>query len=940
MQIVRSTTRTAAWRLLTPFIVLALLASAFYVAQGVASTGDSPGLNLDATYINYAAPNAERSTDGKEVKGKDGIFRPAGNSAFDQALAFDRKFASGNPRAAEQLAKLEAKANKTGKSPRQIKQAKGMQEAQLLTILVEFNDAANDDFTGSMVPTSVFESRTCIPGIVQNGPLHNNIPDPETYTHDDNNTMWVPDFSPEHFNKMLYTHEGITDRVRMDLTGPDGQPGIDISGYTMKNMYEEMSKGAYTVDGAATEWVEVPHSEAWYGASRCTQNAAGQWVAGAIQSMNGHPDNPGGASTLGVDAINALAAAEPDFPWADYDIEDQGDADDDGNVFEPDGIIDHLVLVHSGEDKSGGGGAQGVYAIWAHSSTIPGGYLIPGTDLRVSNYIVQPEDSGVGVFAHEYGHDLGLPDLYDTSGAGESQIDFWDLMSTGSHSGPIFQSLPTHMGIWDKWVLGWAEPLMLNPGDDPQTVQLGQTSRTPKGTRDGIKINLPNKVITLADPHSGASMWYSSADQDWADARLTRDITVPNSPDARFSLWNNYVIEADWDFGFIEVSTDGGTTWAEQKVFTGADVEVSTPDGYPDPNGRLHDYGEFDGTADKKYGLTGDSHGWRLDYVKLGAFAGQTIKLRLRQATDEAFLERGWFADDFALSDGTTTVWSDDAETDGEWVAVVDSFTDTSGAGWHRDSGTSTRTHYYLAEWRNFDGFDQGLQYTYDSTYLHDAWKVEKIRYNAPGMLVWYRDTTWGNANHVVTNRLALPSTGSKGGLVLVDSHFDPFRRQGVAADKDPSTLNNLPSRPQSSNLAFGLQPTYPFRECFELLPAEPFSEYCTDFGPQDPVSLFTDELGWYPGIEYRGASPFFRDVDASVVVPSVGNEPYSTRVVDANGNPLPQRYGENDLGLPSPLGTGNPADDDVAFGVSIEVRKLGKDNTYASVFVVPPPAP
>ena len=64
------------------------------------------------------------------------------------------------------------------------------------------------------------------------------------------------------------------------FTGPDGQPGIDISGYTMKNMYEEMSKGAYTVNGSATPWVEVPHSEAWYGASRCFQNEEGEWEAG------------------------------------------------------------------------------------------------------------------------------------------------------------------------------------------------------------------------------------------------------------------------------------------------------------------------------------------------------------------------------------------------------------------------------------------------------------------------------------------------------------------------------------------------------------------------------------------------------------------------------------------------------------------------------------
>jgi immune inhibitor A len=884
-------------------------------------------------YINYVAPRLDRQSDGEEVAGAGGVLAPptAFGSPLDQALAIDRKFAGGNPRDAKQLAKAEARALKENKNPREFKQANGTQVARLLTILVEFNDAAADDFTGTMVPETVFESRTCVSGTEQNGPLHNNIPNPANASHPDNNSMWVSDFSSEHFNNLLYTSTGITDRVRTDLTGPDGEPGFDISGFTMKSMYEEMSKGAYTVDGSATPWVTVPHSEAWYGASRCFLNSEGEFEAPIPQAMNGHPDNPGGPGTLAIDAVDALAAAEPGFPWADYDLEDQGDFDDDGDVLEPDGVVDHLVLIHAGEDKSGGGGAQGVYSIWAHSSAVPGGYTVPGTDIAVANYIVQPEDSGVGVFAHEYGHDLGLPDLYDTSGAADSDVDFWDLMASGSHSGPIFQSMPAHMGIWDKWVLGWADPLIFVPGDSPQTVQLGQTSRTPVGTEDGIKINLPPKVITTAVPHSGAMMWFGGNDQDWADVKLARTIEVPASPDSRFVLWNNYVIEEDWDFGFIEVSTDGGTTWVEQKVYTGADVEVSTPDGYADPNGRMHDYG------DKKYGLTGSSDEWREDYVKLGGFAGTTIQLRLRYATDAGFLERGWFADDFSVTDGTTAVWSDDAETDGDWTTELGTFTNTSGAGWHRDSGTAIRAHYYMAEWRNLDGFDAGLQYAYDTTYSHDAWLVERVPYNAPGMLVWYRDTTWGNVNHVTSTTTALPSTGSKGMLLLVDSHFDPLRREGQAADKDPSTLNNLPSRPQSSNAAFSdpQQRTYPFRECFELLPAEPFSSYCTDFKSQQGVSIFTDTQTWYPGIEVRGQSLFFRDIDASTVIPSVDNAPYSTRVVNDKGRLLNQLFGL-DIGLGSLLGSGNPGDEGVAIGVRIEVQKAAKDNMSATVNVTP----
>ncbi|MEU0155249.1 immune inhibitor A domain-containing protein [Micromonospora fulviviridis] len=916
-------------RILVALPAIALAAASLTVTGSAAaqtSGGARATVGADDYYINYAEPEVQPGTTGKEVKGKDGVYA----SPVDAARAYDRKFAGGNPKAARELAKLEAKAIKTGKSPRQIKQAKGTQTAKLLTLLVEFNDKANDDFTNVMVPKTVFEDRSCVPGTVQNGPKHNQIADPATLPHEDNNSMWVSDFSPEHYDKMLYTKEGITERVRNDLTGPDGKPGVDISGRTMHNMYLEMSKGAYTVDGQASPWITVPHSEGWYAASRCFKDENGNWVAGREQSMNGHPDNPQGAGRLATDAVDALAKMDPNFPWADYDIEDQGDADGDGNVNEPDGVIDHLVLVHANQGKSRGGGDVGVYSVWAHSSTVAGGYTIPGTNKKVSNYIVQPEDAGVGVFAHEFGHDLGLPDLYDTSGNADSDVDFWDLMASGSHSGEIFQALPTHMGLWDKWVLGWADPLTLNPGDDPRAVQLGQTSNTPVGTKDGIKINLPDKVITLAQPHSGSNMWYSGADQNWADVKLSRTVTVPNAADAKFWMWNNYVIEADWDYGFLEVSTNGGATWSEQKVYDATGKLVTTKDGYADPNGRMVDFGN------KKYGLTGSTGGWRHDYVDLSAYAGQTVQVRLRYATDEAFVERGWFADDFSVTGGGATTWSDDVEGGvNGWTQTGGTFTDTTGAGWHFDSGTQVKSHYYLAEWRNFDGFDKGLKYTYDTVYSHEAWKVDRVSYNAPGMLVWYRDTELGDVNHVTGQMTALPSYGAKGGLLIVDSHNDPLRRQGEAAVKDPSVLDNLPSRPQSSNAAFSLNPTYPFKECLEAA-NEPYSEYCTNFAAQAPVSAFSDAKGWYPGIEIRNGSPFARDNDASVVIPSRGNAKYTTRVTNPDGTPATAYYGATLSGGAIVLGSGNPGDAGVAYGVSITIKRAAKDNSYATVYVTP----
>ncbi|SKB10369.1 immune inhibitor A domain-containing protein [Aeromicrobium choanae] len=946
----RSPRRTGLW--LVGATTLALTASGLAFSTGSVSAAPPPAPPGGAAatapgYINYVAPRAEISStpdqavkvNGKRVSQKTAQKQ---QKALIRAKQVDRKHSQGNPVAARQLARVEAESLRTGRSPKEVrdrrfKKAKTTQQAKLLTILVEFNEQANDDFSGSYVPDG-YGSDTCVPGNVQNGPTHNQIPNPANSDLEDNNSMWVKDFSPAHYNAMLYTKKGITQRVRPDLRGPDGRRGIDISGYTMKNMYEEMSKGAYTVGGAATPWVTVAHSEAYYGATVCHQDENGDWVYGAVQDMQGHPDNPLGAGQLPIDAVAALSAAQPNFPWADYDIEDQGDTDGDGNLLEPDGVIDHVVLVHAGEDKSGGGGAEGPYAIWAHSSAVAGGAPVPGTNLRLSNYIVQPEDSGVGVFAHEYGHDLGLPDLYDTASGGDSDVDFWDLMSSGSHSGPIFQSMPTHMGIWDKWILGWADPLEINPGDRAKTVKVGQTSRTPKGSEDGIKINLPDKIVTRATPHSGENMWWGNNDQNWAMNSLSRTIDVPDAADARFWMWNNYVIEQDWDFGFVEVSTDGGATWTPQKVYDEAGEEVTTPDDYPDPNGNLATFGN------RRYGLTGTSDGWRHDYIDLSAWAGDTIQVRLMQSTDAAFTERGWFADDFSVTGGGATTFTDDVESGlNGWTATIDSWVagEARGAGWVIDSGTTSNAQYYMVEWRNFDGFDKGLKYAYDTTYQRlgedGAWKVEKIRYNAPGALVWYRDTSYGDANHVLNNLTTLPSEGAKGGLLIVDSHFDPLRRTGANAANDTSTLKNLPSRPQSSNAAFNLFGSYAFREC--TTKPDFTNEACNRFGSQRAVRSFTDDRGWYPGIEVRGDSLFYRDADASTVVPSVGNAPYSTRVVDQNGAPRTDLYG-TDVGLVTPLGSGNPEDDGVGYGTGVSVQKSFRGNMEALLRITPPTVP
>jgi immune inhibitor A len=185
----------------------------------------------------------------------------------------------------------------------------------------------------------------------------------------------------------------------------------------------------------------------------------------------------------------------------------------------------------------------------------------------------------------------------------------------------------------------------------------------------------------------------------------------------------------------------------------------------------------------------------------------------------------------------------------------------------------------------------------------------------------------------VLSNSTALPSGGAKGGLLIVDSHFDPLRRSGAAAALDPSALKNLPSRPQSSNAAFGLQPTYAFNEC--ITDADLTVEQCNTHGPQAPVSTFSDDRTWAPGLEVRSDGYYWRDGDASVVVPSEGNAPYTTRIVNPDGTPATGHYGL-DFGF-TVTGTGNPADSGVGFGTVVQVAKAMHGNKAAQIKITPP---
>jgi hypothetical protein len=67
----------------------------------------------------------------------------------------------------------------------------------------------------------------------------------------------------------------------------------------------------------------------------------------------------------------------------------------------------------------------------------------------------------MGIFAHEYGHALGLPDLYDTDYTSEG-VGQWSLMASGNWNSVSREGdRPGHLDPWSKYKLGWITPFQV-----------------------------------------------------------------------------------------------------------------------------------------------------------------------------------------------------------------------------------------------------------------------------------------------------------------------------------------------------------------------------------------------------------------------------------------------------------------------------------------------
>ena len=381
----------------------------------------------------------------------------------------------------------------------------------------------------------------------------------------------------------------------------------------MANFYTAQSNGKYSVDVTTEDWVTVPGNASTYG-DNAVEDDGGSW-----SFINDTVDawaTTSGKSTADLDAYL------PQFDeWDRYDFDEDGDFD------EPDGYIDHFQAVHAGEGEEAGADPD---AIWSHrwyvnpttagsdgpviagKPNLNGGARIGNSSYFIGDYTVEPENGGLGVFAHEYGHDLGLPDFYDTNG-GDNGTSFWTTMSSGSwlgHGGADegIGTQPGSFGPEEKLFLGWLKYAEVTRAPAPQGITLSPSEKQVDGAYQAVKVNLEDATTTQAqvDIPGGDYAWWSGRGDDLRNT-LTRDVPAASSVTVTADAW--YQIEKGYDFLYAQYSVDNGDTW--------------TTDRAP---------------------LTGDKTRWgglRFSYKP----GGKASKFRFRYATDGGVNETGAFLD-------------------------------------------------------------------------------------------------------------------------------------------------------------------------------------------------------------------------------------------------------------------------------------------------------
>ncbi|MEX2367121.1 MAG: M6 family metalloprotease domain-containing protein [Pseudohongiellaceae bacterium] len=599
---------------------------------------------------------------------------------------------------------------------------------------------------------------------------------------------------------------------------------------TLTHYYHHQSRGRFSVSGEVMPIVRVDRPSDYYG--KPIQNTDGGWR---------NDERP---ETLVEDALSVAFEQNPDFPWEDFDVWDPQDYDGDGVYAEADGYIDHFVLVFAGKSQSS---CQGLYnldqkftfnaeadlydslapqeqecaqRIWPHRFSLTAnngmgpeveGFInrrggVPLKEgLWVYDYNMQSEYTSVSTFIHEFGHSIGLPDIYarQTSNSTAS----WEAMS--STASPE----PQELSSWSRMVLGWSEPCMITPrsagGSRIQSVYLktmndwSPDQANAEGLCDTAMVILPPKIRELRMgpllSENGRQAAYTGQGND-LNHYLSRsfDFRDVDAEQLIMELDTWYKIETDWDYLYVEASMDGENY--QRLMPTDKDSPADTNSVMPSQRG--HD---GQGTIPGFSGRSGDMDGdgkvelnaacdpsserqlaedrvgntevdpcevpqWVHAQFDLSRYRGMEVEIRFHYFADMAAVEDGALIDNVAIPA----------------IGFRDDFEDPLFQGW-RVEGFSLSSgshdipvpHFYLLEYRdpyeqftdahNYDNNLDQPGFTFYRNPETGAMEALDFRYRS-GVLMWYY-----NGSYLWSQNEPAQFGPGNGFLLLVDSTPQEF---------------------------------------------------------------------------------------------------------------------------------------------------------------------
>ncbi len=141
--------------------------------------------------------------------------------------------------------------------------------------------------------------------------------------------------------------------------------------------------------------------------------------------------------------------------------------------------------------------------------------------------------------------------------------------------------------------------------------------------------------------HSGARSYYSSYNNSECLSIGSDSIELTAGESSTLEFWTRYGIEAGYDGGVVQISTNDGQDWSSITPIGGY------PGSFNNSNGNACGFANGSGA----YSSSNSIHlAWSLQQFDLAAYAGQIVKLRWRFSTDGGVTDDGWWIDDIRVT--------------------------------------------------------------------------------------------------------------------------------------------------------------------------------------------------------------------------------------------------------------------------------------------------